>query len=142
MKIMRLPVAVRRDLEVMTRRGYPKETCGLLIGKRSESLVVVYQAVEARNLSSARVHDRYEVDPHDFLVADRQASADGLDIVGIWHSHPDHPAQPSETDRAAAWKGWSYVIASITRKGMAGLRSWRLDSNNRFQEEVIQKWVP
>ncbi len=135
---MRLPVEVRRDLEVMTHRGYPKETCGLLIGKRSGSLVVVYQAVEARNLNSARAHDRYELDPHDFLAADRQAAADALEIVGIWHSHPDQPSQPSETDRAAAWEGWSYVIASITRNGIASLSSWRLDSNNRFQEEVIR----
>lgn len=141
MKTMRLPVEVRRDLEVMARRGYPEETCGLLIGKRSKSLVVVHQAVEARNLNSGRAHDRYELNPQDFLAADRQAAADGLEIVGIWHSHPDHPAQPSETDRAAAWEGWSYVIASITRNGIAGLRSWRLDSNNRFQEEAIQKWV-
>ena len=63
MKTMRLPVEVRRDLEVMARRGYPEETCGLLIGKRSESLVVVYQALEARNLK--------------FSVADKLISALG-----------------------------------------------------------------
>jgi len=57
--------------------------------------------------------------------------------VGIWHSHPDHPARPSETDRAAAWEGWSYLIASVTDAGLSELRSWRL-SGERFLEEPVE----
>ncbi len=57
-----------------------------------------------------------------------------LEVVGIWHSHPDHPAEPSATDRAGAWEGWSYVIASVSSEGIPSVRSWRL-CGARFLEE-------
>jgi proteasome lid subunit RPN8/RPN11 len=59
-----------------------------------------------------------------------------LEIIGIWHSHPDHPARPSETDRAAAWEGWSYLIASVTKHGVADLRSWRLQGKDFVEENI------
>jgi proteasome lid subunit RPN8/RPN11 len=52
-------------------------------------------------------------------------------VLGVWHTHPDHPATPSETDRAAAWSGWSYLILSVVRGELAELRSWRLDESTR-----------
>src|ERR687892_222177 len=61
----------------------------------------------------------------------------GHEIVGIWHTHPDHPAQPSETDRASAWEGWSYMIFSVTRDGITEARSWRL-AGGQFVEERIR----
>jgi proteasome lid subunit RPN8/RPN11 len=60
-----------------------------------------------------------------------------MEVVGIWHSHPDHPAQPSETDRQAAWEGWSYMILSVTGEGVSDVRSWRLDGD-AFIEEVVE----
>jgi len=71
------------------------------------------------------------------LLAIQAQEAAGLDIVGIWHSHPDHPARPSETDRASAWPEWSYVIISLQRDGVRELRSWRLNGAD-FEEEVIR----
>lgn len=133
-----IPSAVRRDLEQWVRDGYPHETCGLLIGRWNGQGAEVRRVAMARNLNTERAHDRYELDPQDFLRADESARAAGLEIVGVWHSHPDHPARPSETDRAAAWRGWSYVIASVTRKGVADLRSWRLNGEEQFEEEAIQ----
>lgn len=131
-----MPLSVRRSLEKLVQEGYPHETCGLLIGRQSAQQVEVQQIVAARNLNAERAHDRYEIDPEDFLCADRNARAEGLEIVGVWHSHPDHPARPSETDHAAAWQGWSYVIVSVTRAGIAELRSWRLNGE-QFEEEAI-----
>lgn len=136
-----LPNAARSRLEQIARGGYPLETCGLLVGQAGEDGVEVSQVTQARNLNEARAHDRYELDPGDFLLTDERARASGLEIVGVWHSHPDHPARPSETDRAAAWEGWSYVIVSVTRDGIADVRAWRLNSN-QFVEEAIEPCRP
>ncbi|MFQ5994448.1 MAG: Mov34/MPN/PAD-1 family protein [Acidiferrobacterales bacterium] len=127
----------RSALERWVREGYPLESCGVLVGRQDGTRVEVERAIQARNLNRKRAHDRYELDPKDFLLADEKARDDGLEIVGIWHSHPDHPARPSETDRVAAWAGWSYVIISVTRDGVADMRSWRLNSD-QFVEESIE----
>lgn len=131
-----LPPALRTRIEQWVRAGYPCETCGLLLGHADNERVEVSEAALARNLNLERAADRYELDPVDFVAADARARTAGMDIVGVWHSHPDHPARPSETDRAAAWPGWSYVILSVSREGIADLRSWRLDGDQFVEEEV------
>ena len=122
---------------MLAENGYPYETCGLLIGVHSEKQIQVVRVTQARNLNTARPRDRYELDPVDFLAAQRAAQSEGLEVVGVWHSHPDHPAQPSDTDRAAAWPEWSYVIAAVTERGVDRVRSWRLEENE-FHEEHIR----
>ena len=131
-----LPEDVRRDLVTWIGGGYPEETCGLLIGRTHLGRTETARAMRARNLNRERARDRYDLDPADFLEADAAARAAGLEIVGVWHSHPDHPAEPSETDRAAAWEGWSYVIVEVTSAGASALRSWRL-AGERFVEEPV-----
>ena len=133
-----LSAELRALLERWVRAGYPHETCGLMIGKRGNGGIVIKRVVQAKNLNRERAHDRYELDPLDFLAADTEARDLGLEVLGVWHSHPDHPARPSETDRAAAWPDWSYVIVSVTGAGVQDMRSWRLNGNNEFDEEVIQ----
>ena len=125
------------SVNAFARQGYPHETCGLLLGVRRGDAYMVSRVRRARNLNVERAEDRYELDPDDFLAADREASEAGLDIVGIWHSHPDHPAQPSATDREAAWPGWSYLIVSVGCDGVKEIRSWRLNGGN-FEEETIR----
>ncbi len=136
MTTTRLPAVIRQHLEQVVREGYPYETCGLLIGTQDSTTRLVTRAPQARNLSEERAHDRYELDPRDFLAADRQARAEGLEVVGIWHSHPDHPARPSETDRQAAWADYSYLIVSVTREGIADMRCWRLAGTEFVEEEI------
>jgi proteasome lid subunit RPN8/RPN11 len=131
-----LPEDVRRDLEAWIGGGYPEETCGLLIGRSHLGRTETSRAMRAKNLNRERARDRYDLDPADFLAADVAAREAGLEIVGVWHSHPDHPAEPSETDRAAAWEGWSYVIVEVTDGRVRALRSWRL-SGERFVEEPV-----
>ena len=124
-------------LRQVAEQGYPRETCGLLIGQTSDHSVAVAKSVQSRNLNTERARDRYLLDPHAMLRADREAQQAGLEIVGVWHTHPDHPAIPSETDRAGAWEGWSYVILSVTSAGVEAVRSWRL-SGETFIEETIE----
>ncbi len=121
----------------MVCETYPDEACGLLIGTQRGNEALVAQVVRGRNINVERPHDRYEVDPQDFLDAIREAERTDLDIIGVWHSHPDHPACPSETDRSSAWEGWSYLIASVTKREVSELRSWRL-RGKAFVEEAIE----
>ncbi|HEU0203336.1 MAG TPA: M67 family metallopeptidase [Burkholderiaceae bacterium] len=134
---LQLAPALRAELETWMRAGYPNETCGLLLGRREGATGKVARVRQARNVVAARARDRFELDPADFLAADTEARQLGEEIVGIWHSHPDHPATPSETDRAAAWPGWCYVIASVGRNGVTDWRCWRLNGDE-FAEEVIE----
>ena len=134
---VQLTVNLRTRLETLVHAGYPHETCGLLLGVRTGDAVAVRELVQARNLNRERARNRYELDPDDFLAADALARRQGIEIVGIWHSHPDHPARPSATDRDGAWAGWSYVIVSVGAEGVQELRSWRLNGE-RFVEEAIE----
>jgi proteasome lid subunit RPN8/RPN11 len=134
--VLLLSSTVRREIEAWATAGHPHETCGLLLGRARGDRVEVAAALRANNLDTERARDRYELDPRDFLAGDQLARDSGMEIVGIWHSHPDHPAEPSETDRLAAWEGWCYLIVAVTRGGVDAMRSWRLASG-RFTEESI-----
>lgn len=135
--VLVLPGPLRARLEELVRAGYPRETCGLLVGTVAGGAARVAEVVAARNLNVERARDRYELDPADLLRAEDAARAAGCEVVGVWHSHPDHPARPSETDRAAAWEGWSYVIAAVTSAGVEDLRSWRLHDGAFLEEELL-----
>ena len=134
-----LPAHVAGQIDRWVQGAYPHEACGLLIGTRrpSDGGSDAVDAVHAGNLNEERPKDRYQLDPADHFAAEEQARAAGLEVVGVWHSHPDHPAQPSETDRSAAWEGWSYLILSVTSEGVTESRSWRL-REEAFIEEVIE----
>ena len=137
-----LPSSHRAAIEAFARASHPREACGVLIGTFEEAagapLARVVRILPCRNVDTRRAHDRYELDPADFMEADLGARRDGLEVVGIWHSHPDHPAHPSATDLAAAWEGWSYVIACVTAVGVEDLRAWRL-AGEAFAEEPIRQ---
>lgn len=138
MKVLELNLALQARLAQWAHAGYPRECCGLMLGcANGNGVVRVEDVIQARNTNTDRAHDRYELDGEDFVRADAQARARQLDVVGVWHTHPDHPARPSETDRAQAWDGWSYVILSVDAQGVQALRSWRL-SGEDFVEEAIQ----
>jgi len=136
---LRLSVQLRQQLVDSAARAYPAEACGLLVGRASGERVEVVRSAPARNRAARP--DRYDLDPEDFLAADLAARADSLDIVGIWHSHPDHPAVPSPTDLDRAWQGFSYLILAINRGEEAELRSWRL-VDERFCEELLEGGEP
>ena len=136
MAIIKLPESMRKRIAAAVTAGYPHETCGLLIGRQGVRAVEVLDSLQAANLNQERPGDRYELDPKAMLAADRDARSRGLEIVGVWHSHPDHPAEPSETDREAAWEGWSYLIVSVARDGINAIRSWRLDGGQFYEEDM------
>lgn len=132
---LEFPARQRARIEVWACSRYPLEACGLLLGRSTGARVTVVDVRLARNLVPAR--DRYELDPLDHLDAEEHAREHGLEVVGVWHSHPDHPAVPSESDRAGAWEGWSYAIVSVNADEVLALRSWRLAGAVFDEEEVL-----
>ena len=134
---LELDATLQGRLRAWAGAGYPHECCGLLLGRAGEGVVRVEEVVQARNANAERRRDRYEIDPEDFLRADARSRELGLDIVGVWHTHPDHAARPSETDRESAWPGWSYLILSVGAEGVRAMRCWRLDGSV-FVEEALR----
>jgi proteasome lid subunit RPN8/RPN11 len=118
-------------------RGFPHEICGLMFGKAGESRIVT-DVFECGNLNKLKPETRYDMDPKDYMKGEALARQKGLDVVGIFHSHPDHPDKASETDRQAAWPGFSYVIMSIQKGKFASMKSWVLNESSQFDEEPIR----
>jgi proteasome lid subunit RPN8/RPN11 len=119
------------DYETLRAHGvetYPHECCGVLLGRAEDSVNVVRQVVAAGNTRVDSAHNRYSISPVELIRIQRQARGAGLDIVGFYHSHPDHPAHWSPTDHAEAhWLGCSYVITRVAGDGKAGVAE---DSNS------------
>jgi proteasome lid subunit RPN8/RPN11 len=136
MMALHLAPPLQARLAQWAREGYPREGCGLLLGRPGADGVLVDEVLQVRNAVAGSGRDRYELDPQDLLRADMQARERGSDIVGIWHTHPDHPAQPSPTDREQAWSGWVYLILSVTAEGVQAMRAWRLCGAGFVEEEV------
>lgn len=127
----------RAEMIAIGEKGFPYEICGLMLGKTGDMRVVT-EVFECGNLNKLKPETRYDMDPKDYLKGEALARQKGLDVVGIFHSHPDHPDKASETDRQAAWPGFSYVIMSIQKGKFASMKSWVLNDQSQFDEEPIQ----
>jgi len=129
-----------RAIEAHAESHYPEEGAGLILGDE------VGDRREARELlplpnrrEAAERRHRYEIDPLDTLAAEDQADALGLRIIGVFHSHPDHPAAPSQTDLHFAVPWYSYLITSVRSGRAHESRVWRLDESEAgMQEEQLE----
>jgi proteasome lid subunit RPN8/RPN11 len=132
-----------RHLQTISRHAmasYPEECCGVLIGRSLDDATVVERLLSVGNERQDSRHNRYLISPETVLAAQKEARALGLDIVGYYHSHPDHPARPSEFDRENAWPWVSYLIVSLAGRRVVETRSWRLTEDRAsFDEEVIDQ---
>ena len=140
--MLELSVALKERVHAWCEAGYPHEACGLLLGAAEGDRRTVTSVHIARNLNTERAHDRYDLDPADFVAGDAAARDQGMDVVGIFHSHPDHPSAPSATDLAHAQPGWSYVIVEVAGGKVASLRSWLLrdpEGGRRFEQEPVEE---
>ena len=108
---MKITRAAMEAVKAHGAEGYPHEICGVLVGPRGANTAT--EAKRARNIIVERARDRYEIDPLDHIRIQREADAAGQDIVGYYHSHPDHPALASRFDTERAWAGYVYVIVSV-----------------------------
>ena len=121
------------------RESYPDECCGLLLGKQCPEKNEVLEIYRAENLNKERAKDRYELNPADFLKADRYSQEKKMQIVGIYHSHPDHPARPSVVDTERAWEGYSYVIVAVEGGKSCEANSFVLNNGTKqFEQEELK----
>jgi proteasome lid subunit RPN8/RPN11 len=136
----------KTDYEALRAHGeetYPHECCGVLLGKSGVDGNHVHKILRAGNTRTDRAHDRYNIAPEELIRAQRQARGLGLDIVGFYHSHPDHPAQWSKTDfDEAHWVGCSYIITSIENGKATVTNSFLLtgtsEEDKRFLDEPVE----
>src|SRR5262245_4265582 len=136
--------AAARALEAHAESGYPREVCGLLVGRIDSpgGARRILEARQAGNLNRERATDRYDLDPTDYLRIESEARALRLEVLGVYHSHPDHPSLPSETDRMRAeeiWQegaSWSYLILEVAAGRLASRRSWVLRERIFHEEEI------
>ena len=131
---------VLNDIRAHGADAYPEEGCGFLLGTvTDDGKNRVVAAQRATNRRSERRTRRYQLTAEDYREADKAARKQGLDVVGIYHSHPDHPARPSETDlEEATFPGFTYVIVSVHDGEPNDLTAWTLaPDRSEFQREEI-----
>ena len=136
----------RNQYEALRRHGeetYPHECCGVLLGSWDGDTRVVSSIAGCGNTRSDSPHNRYHIDPRELVRIQREGRERGEDIVGFYHSHPDHPARWSSTDLAEAhWFGCSYVITSVAGGKAETTNSFELqgddEDSKHFHDERIE----
>lgn len=118
--------------------AFPDECCGFLLGTIDEDdQRLVTEIIVVNNAKEGDKRRRFAIAPLDYLKAEAYAENKQLQLLGIYHSHPNHPAVPSEHDRVAAQPFFSYIIVSVLEKIPGALRSWRLNDAEQFEEEEV-----
>jgi proteasome lid subunit RPN8/RPN11 len=113
---------------------YPDEACGVLLGRGC----LVAEALALPNSKEEERGRRFVIRPSDYIAADREARRRGLDILGFYHSHPDHPAKPSEFDREHAWPNMHYIVLAVAGGRALEATSWMLsEDRSRFESEGL-----
>ncbi|MDW8106608.1 MAG: M67 family metallopeptidase [Armatimonadota bacterium] len=138
MKLLLSP-EVAEAIRAHAREAYPDECCGALLGVETGEERHIRQAVRLENERVDERRRRFYISPQQVLQVERYAQTQGLLLLGFYHSHPDHPAVPSEYDRQHALPFYSYPIVAVQQGEPSELRSWRLrDDRSGFDEETLQ----
>jgi proteasome lid subunit RPN8/RPN11 len=164
--MLKITAAAAETVRQHGREGYPFEICGLLIGTATgeardvreawplrnaweddpEQRAEMFRALEGEGATASAeaweaedTSRRFFVSPREQMLAEKRARAMGLQVVGVYHTHPNHPAVPSAFDRSIAWEGWSYVIVSVREGEVAEFRSWTIEEDGPFQEERVSE---
>ncbi|ACK70605.1 Mov34/MPN/PAD-1 family protein [Gloeothece citriformis PCC 7424] len=137
-----------QQITQQAEKTYPEECCGLLLGKLEPDTNHVIEVRATENswnnqdfeflsLTEGSKRDRFTIAPEVILKIQKEARDRNLLIIGVYHSHPDHPAIPSEFDRLIAWSQYSYIVVSVQAGKAVDLRSWKLDDSHQFESEEI-----
>lgn len=134
--MLTLSQSTRNQIRCHAEEAYPEESCGMLLGIINGDTREMREAVRCRNVHPSP-QTNYEIDLRDVIRVQREARKRGLEIVGFYHSHPDHPASPSPTDIADAyWIGYSYVITNVDH-GTAGETNSFLLSGTKYENRAF-----
>lgn len=122
-----LPAARLGEIAAHLEAAYPYEGCGILIGRMENGHKIVTEVLPTGNAREEDAqHNRYIIPPEELLQGELRAEELGLEVVGYFHSHPDHPEWPSEFDRQNGWPGYSYLITAVQGGQATGTRAWQL----------------
>ena len=143
MPVLHIARPVYDSIRAHGEETYPHECCGALLGHSTPEGWRVTDAVRAGNTRTDSAHNRYNIDPRELVRIQREAAGQGLDIAGFYHSHPDHPAQWSQTDFAEAhWLGCAYVITEVAKGTAAKTNSFILagatEEDKKFELQAIE----
>lgn len=142
--MLRIPQFLYADLRVHGEETYPHECCGVLLGRfEDDGARTVTRIARTGNTRQDSPHNRYNIDPKELIRIQREGRERGEDIVGFYHSHPDHPALWSKTDLAEAhWFGCSYVITSVEKGKAAITNAFELtgsdEDDKRLTDEMLE----
>ncbi len=137
--MLRLSKDVLAQIHAHGEDAYPEEGAGFLLGSDGNERAVKTILPLTNSREDAARHNRYLITPEDYLKAELEADRLGLSLIGVFHSHPDHPNRPSEFDRDWAQPFFSYIITSVDSGKAIESRSWRLiEDRSQFEEEKIQ----
>jgi proteasome lid subunit RPN8/RPN11 len=135
----------RKEYDALRQHGeetYPHECCGVLLGRTDGDERIVTSIARAGNTRTDSAHNRYNIDPKDLIRIQREGRERGEDIIGFYHSHPDHPARWSPTDLAEAhWFGCSYVITSVDKGKAAITNSFELSGSDEDDKTLVDENV-
>jgi proteasome lid subunit RPN8/RPN11 len=138
--------ALARRIEREGAAAYPNECCGVMYGRDEPAGQRVVTRVEpvANTYAADERYHRFSIDARDLMRAEQTAADAGLLVLGFYHSHPDHPARPSETDLQAAWPFYSYVIVSVARGEPADMTCWVLDEQTETftRQDIVEEERP
>ncbi len=121
--------------------AYPNECCGFFYGAETGETRNIEEARRVANSKEGDQRRRFEVSPLDYMQAEMHAEKSGKTLLGVYHSHPNHPARPSEHDLKQAIPFFSYIIISVQKGKFADITSWQLDEKKDFEEEKILNQV-
>lgn len=134
-----MPRRLADRLRSHAEQAYPAECCGFLLGvvEAAGRRVVLEVEAVANEDAAGGLHDRYRISPRDYLRVDREARANGRDILGCYHSHPDVRAVPSAIDRARAWPHYLYLILAVRDGHADDPAAWMLDESSVFTPVAV-----
>jgi proteasome lid subunit RPN8/RPN11 len=137
-----LPQRLYAELRAHGEETYPYECCGILLGKVENSAIRVAALIRAGNTRTDSAHNRYNIAPQSLVKAQREGRKQGLDIVGFYHSHPDHPAQWSSTDLAEAhWFDCAYVITAVEKGAAQITNSFLLNGISEDKKAFVPQFI-
>ncbi len=154
---LRIPTEQFQQICTHAEQAYPNECCGLLMGQQRGEQKILVEIIPTENAWDENMAEffeetapqsqllptqerRYTISPEVLLQAQKQGRDRHLAIIGIYHSHPNQAAIPSEFDRRCAWSGYSYLIVSVQHAQAVDVQNWSLDPQHQFQpEEILRK---
>ena len=126
------------EMKTHALKTFPDECCGFLYGtEQRDGSRIITKILEVNNSKTGDKKRRFEISGKDYMLAEKFALENDFLLLGIYHSHPKHPAIPSEHDRIAALPYFSYVILSVNPGSIDHIRSWQLNDSSQFEEEAF-----